>query len=680
MKKIIFILFFVNSLFASYYPSGKISVNGASNLPLANCASVADSIKSFDHAAYLSPSHPHMSFTSRATCYHHNGIDTLVVDYTCDENYFTYSFLISTGTTCVHVAPPVCTDKVPSGWIEYPMSGNSCKSYSSLTNLEKQKFPPMSPNATSGGGAMICNNCFSPPYNSHNCLPPKILDTTIANAPRCIDNQIISQSTTDGYTQFNFKDGSAEFCNASTGTCSTLDKNGKTIPNIPINGVTYNTINDVVTHKFMSIGGIIVGAIGAAALAIGTAGFGTPAAIASLSTGGIFGGLALGGTAFTGNNPFTIPNATNDNLSSTPLKGIKINLKHMDFSKPDPSFTKTTTSNGNPISIKTKPDGSTDSVETTPTDIVVTKAKPDGSQIKYIVPKTVLTTPPVTHDLSQANNPPSNTPVTKVVTSAPTIKNDGTKVWHADVVSHGIYGFGVKTVWSQTTTIPHNTQSVTSSSSPSSSTASTTQTTTTTTNADGTKTSQTTATTKNDYSPITSRLNQILNQNTLNNRNTASIDSKLGITNNHLSNIDNGVTQTNSKLDDVNKNLTDIKNTLDTHTSNAADGLKNLDPSIVKIDTTPLKKSSDYMDNIKKNLGYLTKDVTSIKSQYTDLKKLLEGDNTRLTLSSGGCSDPNINKFASIIAPYSAVFALLTYVSFMLAIFKMIFAYFSRGE
>ena len=108
--------------------------------------------------------------------------------------------------------------------------------------------------------------------------------------------------------------------------------------------------------------------------------------------------------------------------------------------------------------------------------------------------------------------------------------------------------------------------------------------------------------------------------------------------------------------------------------------MASLDSGVVTADTSGVDKSITYMKNIKDNLNYLTSDVTSIKSQYTDLKSLISGDKTKLQISQGSCSNENINKFASIISPYSAVFALLTYISFMIAIFKMIFAYFSRGE
>jgi hypothetical protein len=186
--------------------------------------------------------------------------------------------------------------------------------------------------------------------------------------------------------------------------------------------------------------------------------------------------------------------------------------------------------------------------------------------------------------------------------------------------------------------------------------------------------------TNDKLTSIDSKLATMINSN-LNSRN--SIDAKLGISNNLLDTVTRNTAATANKLDITNAHLSDIKNTLkniNEEKGTFQNGVNSVDINNIGIDTKPLDDSSDYIDNLKDNVAYLTDDVTSIKTQFTDLKSMLEGDDTVLQLSSGGCSDPNLSKFSSIISPYSAVFALLTYVSFMLAIFKLIFVYLSRGE
>ena len=94
---------------------------------------------------------------------------------------------------------PPCTDKVPEGWIDYPMAYGSCVPYQDLTPAQKQIFPDISGNGT-GGGAMVCNTCFSPPYDKHNCTAPSVLDTSSGVAkcitPACPSGQFLDANST----------------------------------------------------------------------------------------------------------------------------------------------------------------------------------------------------------------------------------------------------------------------------------------------------------------------------------------------------------------------------------------------------------------------------------------------------------------------------------------------------
>ena len=364
----------------------------------------------------------------------------------------------------------------------------------------------------------VCSNGNLYVYNVDativgSCPSGSSLINNVCTFPANSTIAIISHSSSGGVSEFEFSDGSYEICDTSSGTCSTMDKNGNTIPNLPIDGTTYDTIHDSIVHKFMNIGGIILSAIGATAVAIGTVGLGTPALIASVGTAGISGGFALSGTAFTSSNPYFIPTATNDNLKSTP-RGIKIDLTKMNFDKPSSSFTHSISSNGNPISTKINKDGSIDTVENTPTDVVVSHKKSDNSEIKYFVPNSVFTTPNKSNNFSSANNP-SSVKIKKISVSAPVIKNDGTKTFK-DVVSTGVWGFGVKTVWSESKTFQNVSGHLNSSSSP---------TTTSATNSDGNNIS--TSSTKNDFSPITNRLDKLSNQQTKSNINTSKTNDLL---------------------------------------------------------------------------------------------------------------------------------------------------------
>lgn len=151
------------------------------------------------------------------------------------------------------------------------------------------------------------------------------------------------------------------------------------------------------------------------------------------------------------------------------------------------------------------------------------------------------------------------------------------------------------------------------------------------------------------------------------------VNDNLLIANNKLSDIDNKLFSSNTKLDDINTNLDNINGVLNT----TGDGI---DPSNMDIDVTPLDDTNSIMDNLTDNVKELTDGVTSIQTQFTETKALLSGEQPVINIGRGSCTDENLAKFAGYISPYSSIFSLVVYVGFMVSIFKMIFAYFARGE
>ncbi|WP_373002615.1 hypothetical protein [Sulfurimonas sp.] len=151
------------------------------------------------------------------------------------------------------------------------------------------------------------------------------------------------------------------------------------------------------------------------------------------------------------------------------------------------------------------------------------------------------------------------------------------------------------------------------------------------------------------------------------------INENLLTTNSKLSNIDNKLTSSNTKLDGIKSSLDNINGVLNT----TGDGI---DPSNMDIDVTPLDTTKSIMDNLTDNVSELTDGMTSIKTKFDETKSLLSGQQPVLNIGGGSCNDEHLAKFAGYISPYSSIFSLVVYVGFMISIFKMIFAYFARGE
>ena len=151
------------------------------------------------------------------------------------------------------------------------------------------------------------------------------------------------------------------------------------------------------------------------------------------------------------------------------------------------------------------------------------------------------------------------------------------------------------------------------------------------------------------------------------------VNQNLVNTNDKLSNISNQIGDSNSKLNGIKSSLDSINDTLNT----TGEGIN---PSDMDLDDSGLDDTKSIMDNFADNVSELTSGITSIEEKFTETKALLSGKQPIVNIPSGSCSNEHLNKFATYILPYNSIFSLVVYVGFMISIFKMIFAYMSRGE
>jgi len=98
------------------------------------------------------------------------------------------------------------------------------------------------------------------------------------------------------------------------------------------------------------------------------------------------------------------------------------------------------------------------------------------------------------------------------------------------------------------------------------------------------------------------------------------------------------------------------------------------------IDINGLNDYMDFVDNLDENFRDMTDGVTSIGDDFEKAKDMLSGEQPTLHIENGNCKNEALKKFGVIISPYSSIVSLVTYLLFMISIFKMIFSYVSRGE
>ena len=112
----------------------------------------------------------------------------------------------------------------------------------------------------------------------------------------CIENTVQSQETQGDLTNYNYLNGDVQTCTTSLGICLTYDKNGLQIPNIPINGTTYNNATDNLVVKALKVGGVVIGAVAGAVVIYGSGALLAPAV--ALGVHGLLGLTGAGVTFF----------------------------------------------------------------------------------------------------------------------------------------------------------------------------------------------------------------------------------------------------------------------------------------------------------------------------------------------------------------------------------------------
>ena len=349
----------------------------------------------------------------------------------------------------------------------------------------------------------VCSNNQILNDNNSSCRFPNLLETDIGDQkePLTADSII-----------YRYENGIHQICSASLASCSTYDKDGNRIDNIPIDGVTYQTLIDAQKNRFINIGGTILAMTAAGVAILGSGGLLTPAAIATAGTTGITAGLFTAGNAFT-ESPYTLNSEDHDNISATE-KGIRIDLATMDFSDPSNAISSTQNAQGNEVYTIENPDeGTITKIEVTPDKIISTKRDTATNEETIInVNKDVLTNPVTQNDFTSNNNL-NNVDYTVTEVTPPKINNDGTTTTSSTQTINKTLNTANNdnSVNSTTYTTPETSSTTTNSDS-----TTNYDTTTATTSSDGTTTTGT-STNNIDYSPITKRLNQIMNQNTATN-------------------------------------------------------------------------------------------------------------------------------------------------------------------
>ncbi|MFA6197319.1 MAG: hypothetical protein WC656_11835 [Sulfurimonas sp.] len=437
------------------------------------------------------------------------------------------------------------------------------------------------------------------------CIAPQILDTVTNTcvAPAFPSPVVTSQETdTEGFTLYNYDNGSHQICNPSFGFCTTLDKDGLQIPNIPINGTTYQTSSDIVTNRLLNLAGTTLAVVGGTAVVVGSGGSLAPLVLSA----GLHlkvGGAVYGGAIYTENVTDNGSGGASDNNPST-TQGMKISLLDYSPSVESSNISKSTDTSGNTVStLPTAPDGSTQKVTVTPDNIVSEITASNGSLTTVTVPKTVLTAPIVSNDLSSVNNEPPISYTIKT-TPAPIINTNGTVTTPASTTVTSTYTPSSGTVSGGGSVSSPSSTTANASSSP------------TTTSTTGTNSAGVSSTSQTDLSPITDRLNQMINQNNLQSQTSANGYASVA---GKLDTIINQGTDGNSKLDAIKKSIDD-KNMSVNIDLNTTNGL--LDGILKKVsDTNGFLDSNSTLfnlDSAKDSFGTAVTSLDTIKGEFSN--------------------------------------------------------------
>jgi hypothetical protein len=431
--------------------------------------------------------------------------------------------------------------------------------------------------------------------------------------------------------------GRKQICSIDTNTCYTTDRNGNKIDNLPINGVIYDTIEDVNMNRLLTIGATGLAVVAGSVAIVGSGGTLLPATVATYGTTSVSSGIFATALGLQG-TPYNINSNDSDNNPDTVGigKGISINLNDYDFSKENPSVDKYVDSEGNEVSRLITSDGSKQELKTVDDNVILDVQYPNNDRVITEVPLSVLTEEINNDDNFNQNNNGSNYSYKVTTSKNDEIQDDGTVIKFPQIISE--YNVdtsnNVRELVSQTTVGGSVSASSTNGSS-------------STVNQSVDEDGNIISNTSNDYAPVTNRLNQIIAQNSLSNSetrlnnikvsskldsivssfetSTSSITSTVSSSSDSIVDSINSLKSTNySKLGAIKTTInnkgndikhmvdnrgTDIKNSIDTQGSNIVSSLNDISSS--------LGSSSD---------GNNTDVVNAINSQTDSIMDVLDGD------------------------------------------------------
>lgn len=154
--------------------------------------------------------------------------------------------------------------------------------------------------------------------------------------------------------------------------------------------------------------------------------------------------------------------------------------------------------------------------------------------------------------------------------------------------------------------------------------------------------------------------------------------SRIDGTNTRLDTLNAIQTQSNAELSESKSFLQKISDFFTDDQSGTYEG----DTSYNQPDT-----NADPDGSFSASIGSMTSDISSIGDQFSQVKNIVSGNIPAPSFSSGSCptldgplgTSVNLNKIAQVISPYSSIFSILIYISIMIATFRSVFNFLSRG-
>jgi len=517
------------------------------------------------------------------------------------------------------------------------------------------------------GGAFTENGYFFISVSS--CPSGTVLDSNgVCSVPpptetsRLIDGDLMA---------VHYSDNVYQACLKSTALCVTYNAStGAYLPNRPIDGVTYNSPTDATNHKYMVLAGVGV-AIGSLGTAILTK---NPTVAALGIAAAIHAGLYLTASPWIGlNTPYVSPDPSSGSMKvSTMSESQYAALSGTTSSSVDgQTVTKSAPSS----------DGSYSAISSSSSSTTVANVSPSGAAQIVTIPTSALTDAPSAAPSVSASYP-TTIPVEVVTVPAPTINADGSK--NVPQPIYKAYDFTPNTsLFSPSTTITksqwpnseamigmvtRSSTSITSHQADANSSSSSTKNSTSISTTDANGVTTTISSGSSDLSGVTSRLDQMINQNTLLNGTATGIGQYLTDTlSPKLDGIRSDLNATNAKLDSIDHGLN----------FNAADA--------VSAQQT-IQDSKDKMSEWATAAENLGKNYDDVKSQLEGVKSTISNgfaNNLPITPVSTCAYHSNINfGFASVpfdmdicqtVSPLYPVFYFLFYLIFFISFLGLSF-------